>query len=357
MLFGGINIDSTAGQTIRVIVITVVAFLVALMTTPFWCRLIKKYQFGKQIRNAEEAPVYNKFHKKKEGTPTAGGIIIWFTVLILALGIGFLDFLFDGLWSYLNFIDRAQTYLPLAALIFAAILGLLDDYLGVLRIGGSNGGGLKIRYKLIAYAVVAAVGAWWFFFKLDWDVITVPFFGNFEIGWWYIPLFVFIIIASAFSANETDGLDGLLGGVSLFGFAALTVVAFVLGRYHLAAFGGAVIGALLAFLWFNIYPARFFMGDTGSMSLGITLGVVAMLTNTVLLLPFFAIILVAESLSVIIQLASKKIWKRKIFLSTPVHHHFEALGWPESQVTMRFWIISAVFSALGLVLFFLSRFL
>ena len=178
-----------------------------------------------------------------------------------------------------------------------------------------------------------------------------------QIGLWYIPLFIFVIVASAFSTNETDGLDGLAGGVLLFSFTALTAVAFILERYHLAAFGGATIGALLAFLWHNIYPARFFMGDTGSMSLGITLGVIAMLTNTALLLPFFAVILVVESLSVIIQMMSKKLFGRKIFHSTPIHHHFEALGWPESQITMRFWIVSAVFSTLGLAIFFLSRFL
>ncbi|MBI1960966.1 MAG: phospho-N-acetylmuramoyl-pentapeptide-transferase, partial [Candidatus Liptonbacteria bacterium] len=198
-------------------------------------------------------------------------------------------------------------------------------------------------------------GAWWFYFRLDWDVLYVPFFGNVAVDWWYIPIFIFIMTASAFSANETDGLDGLLGGVSLFAFAALTVVAFALNRYDLAAFGGVVIGSLLAFLWFNIYPAKFFMGDTGSMALGVTMGVIALLTNSALFLPFFAIILVVESLSVIVQMVSKKGFGRKIFLSTPIHHHFEAIGWPESEVTMRFWIISAVFAGLGLALFFLAR--
>lgn len=352
----GFAIDSTFGQAVRIIILTVAAFSVAIFATPFWFKLIQKYQLKKQIRTKEQAPVFNKFHQKKEGTPTGGGVIIWSTVLILALVFGFLNYIFDGFWKYLNFIDRSQTYLPLAALLFAALLGLLDDYLGVIKTGGSSGGGLKIRFKLVAYTLIAAVGAWWFYFKLDWHVINIPFFGNFEIGFWYIPLFMFIIIASAFSANETDGLDGLLGGSSLFAFVALTAVAFVLGRYELAAFGGAIIGALLAFLWFNIYPAKFFMGDTGSMSLGITMGVIALLTNTVLLLPFFAIILVAESISVIIQMVSKKFFKKKVFLSAPFHHHFEALGWPESQVTMRFWIISAVFASLGLVLFFLARF-
>ncbi len=354
-MIGLLGLNFIFGQAIRVILITVIAFLVALTLTPFWFRIIKKYQMRKQIRTADQAPIYNKLHKAKEGTPTAGGLIIWTTVVLLALFFSLMALIFDGNWEYLNFIDRAETYLPLAALLIAALLGLFDDWLGVLKVG-SNGGGLKVRYKLIAYTLIAAVGAWWFYFKLDWHVINIPFLGNFEIGFWYIPLFMFIIIASAFSANETDGLDGLLGGVSLFAFVALTAVAFVLGRYHLAAFGGAIIGSLLAFLWFNIYPAKFFMGDTGSMSLGITMGVVAMLTNTVLLLPFFAIILVAESLSVILQMISKKMLKKKIFLSTPVHHHFEALGWPESQVTMRFWIISAVFASFGLVIFFLARF-
>lgn len=344
-------------QTVRVLILTSIAFFAALAVTPFWSRFLKSHQLKKQIRGETQTPIYHKFHEKKVGTPTAGGVIIWSTVLGLALLFWLLGRFFDGPWRYFNFVNRAETYLPIAALLLAALLGLIDDWLGVLGLGGASGGGLKIRHKSILYIIAAAVGAWWFYFRLNWDVLYVPFLGNVQIGAWYIPFFVFIIFASAFSANETDGLDGLLGGVSLFAFVALTTVAFVLHRYDLAAFGGAMIGALLAFLWYNIYPARFFMGDTGSMSLGITIGVISLLTNTALLLPFFAVILVVESLSVLIQLASKRLRGKKVFLSTPIHHHFEALGWPESQVTMRFWIVSAVFCAAGLVVFFLSRFL
>ncbi|MEY4731742.1 MAG: phospho-N-acetylmuramoyl-pentapeptide transferase [Candidatus Parcubacteria bacterium] len=310
----------------------------------------------KQIRTKEAAPVYNQFHEKKAGTPNAGGIIIWTTVGGLALLFALMDMLFDGQWNYFNFIDRRETYLPLATFLGAAVIGIVDDWFGTLRIG-PNGGGLKVRHKLLIYTVLAAIGAWWFFFKLERQELVIPFLGPFDIGLWYILFFMFIVVATAFSANETDGLDGLFGGTALFAFLALTAVAFSTGLYHLAAFGGAVIGALLAFLWYNIYPAKFFMGDTGSMSLGITIGVLAMLTNTALLLPFFAFILVMESLSVIVQLGSKTLFGRKLFRSTPIHHHFEALGWPESQVTMRFWIISAVGCAVGLALFFLSRFL
>lgn len=344
-------------QTVRIILLTTIAFLVALAVTPFWYKFLKKRGFSKQIRAREGAPIYYELHEKKAGTPTGGGIIIWSTILTIAAVFWFFGKLFDGGWLYLSFINRAETYLPLVFLLIAALIGFLDDWFGVIKIGGAPGGGLKIRYKLVAYTFIAAIGAWWFYFKLGWNAIFVPFLGNFVIGPWYIPIFMFVIIASAFSANETDGLDGLLGGASLFAFVALTTVSFVLHRFDLAAFGGVTIGALLAFLWFNIYPAKFFMGDTGSMSLGIVIGVIAMLTNTTLVLPFFTIILVVEAISVIIQISSKRFLKRKIFLSTPIHHHFEALGWPESQVTMRFWIVSAVFSSFGLVIFFLSRFL
>ncbi len=343
-------------ESIRVMTLTAISFMAALLITPLWYGFIKKHHVRKQIREKDNTPVFHKFHEKKAGTPTAGGVIIWGTALIIAFVFLVLSAFFDGRWDYFNFVSRAETYLPLAFLFLAAFFGLVDDWLGALGIGGASGGGLKVRYKIVLYLILASIGAWWFYFRLGWDVLYIPFVGNVAIGPWYIPIFMFIIVASAFSANETDGLDGLLGGVSLFAFVSLTTVAFVLGRYDLAAFGGVMIGALLAFLWFNIYPAKFFMGDTGSMSLGITIGVISMLTNTALFLPFFVLIFVLESLSVIIQLASKKFLGRKVFLSTPIHHHFEALGWPESQVTMRFWIVSAVSSALGLALFFLSRF-
>lgn len=343
-------------QAIRVIVLTTIGFVTAFVIGPAWLRFIQKHHFGKQIRSSEDTPVFSSLHQKKMGTPTGAGVMIWGAVLILAVVFSLLGQLWGGIWDYFNFVDRAETYLPLAALLIAAVLGFWDDWLGALRIGGAQGGGLQVRHKAIIYILLAALGAWWFYYRLEWDVLAIPFLGTFSIGAWYIPIFMFIIFASAFSANETDGLDGLLGGVSLFAFIALAVVAFTLERYNLAVFSGVVIGALLAFLWFNIYPARFFMGDTGSMSLGITMGVIAMLTNSALLLPLFGFILVIESLSVIIQLLSKLIRKKKVFLSTPLHHHFEALGWPESQVTMRFWIVSAVMSGIGLIIYFLSKF-
>ncbi len=343
-------------EAVRVTILTTLSFIIALVVTPLWFKFLKRYKFGKQLRNGGETPIFTELHKNKAGTPTGGGLIFVSTVIFMAIFFDVMNHLFDGVWNYFNFVDRAETYLPIAAFAIAALFGLLDDWLGVLKLGGASGGGLKIRQKAVVYLLIACVGAWWFYFRLGWNVLAIPFVGNVTIGWWYIPIFIFIIFAAAFSANETDGLDGLLGGVSLFAFVSLATVAFVLHRYDLAAFSGVVIGALLAFLWYNIYPAKFFMGDTGSMSLGITIGIIAMLTNTTLILPFFTIILVIESLSVIIQVVSRKCRHgKKVFRSAPIHHHFEALGWPESQVTMRAWIVSAVFCALGLVIFFLSH--
>jgi len=341
------------GEVTRLLILTSVSFLVAFSATPILTHFLFKYRLGKQIRT-EGAPIFAKIHSGKEGTPTMGGILIWSTVLILALGFWFLSLFFDGIFSKLNFLSRSQTFLPLGALIFAAILGFIDDLLGIFRIG-PKGGGLSMKRKIFLYTLIAAVCAYWFYFKLEWDIFYVPFLGNFSVGIWYLPIFVFIIVATAFSANETDGLDGLAGGVLLFAFAALGALAFTQEHYDLAAFTGVIIGALLAFLWFNIYPARFFMGDTGAMSLGVTLGIVAMLTNAAMLLPLIAFVLVFESGSVIIQVLSKKFRWEKIFLSTPIHHHFEAMGWPETKVTMRFWIISAVTAAIGLIIGLLGK--
>ncbi len=344
-------------EAIRALIIFALSFVTAIFLTAVFLHLIEKINLKKvNIRDEQSAPIFHQLHEKKSATPTMGGVIIWGSVIGLAILFLIFQKFLDGFGDYFSFVNRAETYLPLMAMLLAATLGLIDDLFGILGIG-PHGGGLKIKHKLLLYLAVAALGAWWFYFKLGFDTLYIPFFGQIFIGWWYIPFFIFILMASAFAANETDGLDGLLGGTMLFAFGALSVVAFVLHRYDLAMMGTAILGSLLAFLWFNIYPARFFMGDTGSMALGITLGVMAMMTNTALFLPFFALIPVIETLSVIVQVISKKVFKKKIFLSTPIHHHFEAIGWPESRVTMRFWIVSAMGAVFGLVVFFLARFI
>lgn len=314
----------------------VLSFVVAFALTPLLTHILYKYKLGKKIREndvtGKAAPVFQKLHASKENTPTMGGVLIWVVVALVTLLFNF---------------SRGQTWLPLFALVAVGILGAVDD---LLNIYGSKNKGMRTRHKMIWLLLIVGFGAWWFFSKLGWNEINIPFFGDFAIGWWYILLFMFIIVAAANAVNITDGLDGLAGGLLVFAYLAFAGIAFFQGHLALAAFCATIVGALLAFLWFNIYPARFFMGDTGSMALGATLGVIAMLTNTALILPIIALVFVIETLSVIVQLISKKFWHRKVFLSSPLHHHFEAKGWPETKVTMRFWVIGAVCAVVGLVL-------
>lgn len=338
---------------IKILILGTTSFVIAFLATPLLTHFLYKYRLGKQIRDEASAPIMSRLHQAKQGTPTMGGVLIWGTTLLLAL-----IFYYLSGWRLipggLNFLDRGETWLPLGVLVSSALVGLIDDWFNVKGFG-PKGGGIRMRYKLIIYTAIAVVGAWWFYFKLDWTVFYLPWVGQVDIGGWYIPLFIFIIVATAFSVNEIDGLDGLAGGTLLAAFAAFGVIAFTLGKNNLAAFCAVIVGSLLAFLWFNINPARFFMGDTGAMSLGVTLGVVAMLTNSLWLLPIIGFLFVLESLSVIIQLVSKKTTGQKIFLSTPFHHHLEAIGWSEPKIVMRFWVIAAVLAGIGIIFFLIDR--
>lgn len=342
---------------IRILFLTAVAFLFAIAWTPLLTHFLFKYKMGKSIRNSGNTPIFSKLHAGKAGTPTMGGILVWVTVLVIALSLYYLATLTDiTVFKNLNFLSRGETLLPLGALVATALVGFFDDWLDVRGKGVFGGGGLKVWHRLLIYTLIAMVGAWWFYFKLDWDTFHVPFFGDIQLGWSYMLIFVFVIVATSFSVNETDGLDGLAGGVLMTSFAAYGVISFAEQRYDLATFCGVIVGALLAFLWFNINPARFFMGDTGAMSLGVTLGVIAMLTNSALILPIIGFVFVMESMSVIIQMTSKKLrGGKKVFLSSPIHHHFEALGWSEPKIVMRFWVIAQVSAAIGLVALLLDK--
>ena len=344
-------------QIIRILILTSLSFAFAFLATPLLTHFLYKYKLGKHIRDNGVTPIFTKMHAHKEGTPTMGGVLIWGTLLVFILAFFYLAKFFPGfIFEKMNFFSRAETLLPLGVLILSAIVGFFDDWLDIRGKGIFAGGGLRMKHRLLIYTIIALVGALWFYFKLDWTILNIPFFGNFEIGWWYIPFFIFVIVATAFSVNETDGLDGLAGGTLLIAFASYSVIAFSQGRYDLAVFCGVIIGALTAFLWFNINPARFFMGDTGAMSLGVTLGVIAMLTNTAFILPIVGIIFVIESFSVIIQIGSRKLRHgKRVFLSAPIHHHFQAIGWSETKIVMRFWLISGIFSAVGLVIFLLDK--
>lgn len=323
----------------KMIWLALASFVIAFTLTPMFTSFLYKNNLGKRIRASKDTPIYSEMHAKKSGTPTMGGILIWLTVAILTL-------LFN--------LERSSTWLPLFALVATGVVGAIDDLMNI-RGQGPNGGGMRFRDKFILYTAIAAAGAWWFYTKLEWNQIHIPGFGDYIIGFWYVPLFIAVLVWMAFSSNETDGLDGLAGGIFAYSYGAYAFIALMQGREGLAAFCATVTGALLAFLWFNIPPARFFMGDTGSMALGITLGVIAFLTNTVAVLPIITLIFVIEGLSFVIQYVSKKVRGKKVFLSSPLHHHLEAVGWPEYKITMRFWIIGMISAAVGIVIAIIGR--
>ncbi len=359
MQFAQIQTIPEVFNVLKVLSTGIIAFALAFAITPIWTHILYKYKIGIKIKssdvNGEKLTFVNKLHAHKAGTPTMGGVIMWFSILILVFAS---HFIFPWLAESLNvssiarldFLSRKQVWLPLFALVSAGILGLFDDFLSVRGWGKNKGGGIKFAMRFGWLIAIAAAGGWWFYYKLGWDVLHVPAVGDFNIGLWYIPLFIFVILFSAISSNETDGLDGLNGGVLLVAFFSFAIIAFFQNKVDLASFCAAMAGVILAFLWFNIAPARFMMGDTGAVSLGTTLGVVAMLTNSALVLFLIVLVYVLESGSVIIQLSSKKFFHRKVFLAAPLHHHFEALGWPECKIVMRAWIFTMVTALIGVIM-------
>ena len=315
-------------------------FILAMGLTPLYTFFAYKYEFWKKQKTAsvtgEALTVVNKLHAKKiaRHIPTMAGVIGVIAVVVLTV--------------LLN-LKREQTWLPLAGLAGGAAIGLIDD---ILNVWGSNrkDAGLRAPVKFAMIIALSGFLAWFFAFKLHFTTVMIPFIGNFEIGYWMVPLFIFAIVATSNAVNISDGLDGLAGGLLSAAFGAFGIIALVQNQHNLAAFCFTVLGALLAYLWFNVYPARFFMGDVGSFAWGTSLGVVAILTNSLLLLPVIGLIFVIEAGSSAIQIFSKKVFKRKVFISAPINHHLEATGWEETKITMRFWIIGMVTAFVGIIL-------
>lgn len=349
---------------IKVLGLAAMASIVAVFWCPVLINFLYKHKLWKKTArtktiSGEDAVVFNNLHKERETrAPRMGGLLIWITTCIIML----IFFLFSLIFPnsqlvHFNFLSRSQTWLPLFTLISASILGLIDDILvvssspvkfffGKTWAGKYIGGGLSFRKRFLIVALIGLIGSVWFYQKLGWDVITIPLLGQVSLGFFYIPLFIIVMIA-CWSGGIIDGLDGLAGGTFASIFGAFTIIAFSQGKVDLAAFCAVIVGTLFAFLWFNIPPARFYMGETGILGLTTVMSVVAFLTDSVFVLPIIAGLLVIETGSVIIQLLSKKFRKKKIFLSSPIHHHLEAIGWPQYKITMRFWIIGIVLAIIG----------
>ncbi len=413
------------------------AFILGLLLTPGFVSFLRKNKLGKQLRvetlDGREASVFRKYHEKKFGTPTMGGVLIWGAIVLTIAFSRFLSYV--GVLEN-SLLQRGQVYIPLFMLVSLGILGAIDDYLNIvganeeqwnrllpkirlwfigaiclIAVGlaaafwfgslesllvipfagrpdvgviglavlllflfvmllflGFSGAvvddvlrrfvmregrkrGLGVLPKITTLLLLSFTAAGWFYFKNGYDGIVIPFWGEITLGWWYIPFAMFVIIGTANAVNVTDGLDGLAGGLLVIAFGAFGALAFLQGLTVLAAFCAITVAAVAAFLWHNVPPALFFMGDTGSLSLGGVLAVIALMTDQVLLLPLIGVVFVIEMLSVILQLTSKKLrGGKKIFRAAPIHHHFEALEWGESKVTMRLWIIGAFCAVLGVII-------
>jgi phospho-N-acetylmuramoyl-pentapeptide-transferase len=342
-----ISVDTNT--LIRVLLLGFMGFLVSTLITPLFTTLAYKYKWWKQPRTVDAtgkpATMLMKIHAEKNRPhrmPTMAGIIFVVAATLVTL-------VFN--------LSREETWLPLAAFVGAAGVGLLDDIINV-RGDGTGIAGMRSKIKLLLTTIVALVGGWYFWDKLDVTSIHIPgMVEPWHLGWVIVPLFVLVVVATANAVNITDGQDGLAGGLASTAFATYAVIAALEGRFGVAGFCLAIVGGLLSYTWFNIPPARFFMGDIGSFALGTALGVVAMITDTVLILPIIGFVFVIEAGSSLIQILSKKLRNgKKVFLIAPIHHHFVVLGWPSTKVTMRFWVIGQVCAVLGLIVFLLGRY-
>lgn len=347
-------------NVLKVLTPVALSFFIGILITPLLTHFLYKHKMwkkraGKLDPSGHQTPIFNQLHAHKEvGTPRLGGIVIWGSVLLTAIILAALASFFPSdLAAKLNFLSRSQTWIPFGTLIFASLVGLVDDWLEIRGNGGP--GGMSFQKRLVVVLILGLIIAWWLYAKLGMNTLFLPFWGDLIIGWWLIPLFL-LVITALFSSGVIDGLDGLAGGVMSIIFASYAVIAFFENQINLAAFCAAVAGGILAFLWFNVPPARFYMSETGILGLTTTLAAVAFLTNSVLVLPLIALPLALTSLSDVIQLSSKKLRQgKKVFRVAPLHHHFEALGWPAEKVVMRYWIIGVISAILGVIIILIGR--
>lgn len=331
----------TTDNLIRILSFGFLAFALSMLITPVYTTVAYRQRWWKRQRtealSGAPATVYQKLHaaKHKRNIPTMAGLIFVISIAVITL-------IFN--------LDRGQTWLPLAGLLGAAAIGLADDVMNIRSTGGVAG--MSAKLKLFLHSLVALAGGWWFYAKLDVSSVYLPWIHEWQIGIFVILLFWLVVIATANSVNITDGLDGLAGGLLTSSFAAYALIAALDHQFFLAGFCLTVVGALLSYTWFNIHPARFFMGDVGAFALGTALGIIAMQTNTLYILPIIGAVYVVETGSVIVNRLSRKLRHgKKVFLSSPLHHHFEAIGWPETKVTMRFWILGQVAAVAGVIAF------
>lgn len=339
-----IELGDLSVHIVRILFLSFLGFCIAILTTPIYTHFAYKNNWWKKKRTTsvtgEKLEVISKLSTRKRQVPTMAGIIMIVAVTIVTV-------LFN--------LSREQTWLPLAALIGGGLVGLLDDIINV-RGSGTGVAGLRAPIKFAMMIVVSLIGAWFFYYKLGYTTIHLPYIGDLTVGILLIPIFILAVVSTGNAVNISDGLDGLAGGLLLSAYTTFGIIALFQGNFGISAFCMTVSGTLLAYTWFNIPPARFFMGDVGSFAMGTSLGVVAMLTDTLFLLPIVGLVFVLEAGSTLFQISSKKIFHKRIFIAAPLHHHLEAKGWEKTKVTMRFWILGVIFSIAGLIIAVIGKY-
>lgn len=333
--------DTFQNETFYGLILALSAFFLATFLTPIYTYFAYKYKFWKKQKQdtvtGEKLKVVARLHAAKIARhfPTMAGIVGVATVFIV---------------TCICNLNREQTWLPLAGFVGGSFVGFIDDIINVFG-SGKGAAGLRAPVK---FAMITAIGlflGYWFAVKLGWTSIEVPFVGDWQVGVVGMMLiFAFAVVATSNAVNISDGLDGLAGGLALMAYGAYAIIALFQGQWMLTGFCLTVVGWLLSYIWFNVPPARFMMGDTGSFAIGAGLGVVAMMTNAFFLLPIIGILFVVEAGSSLIQIFWKKVFHKKLFVSAPIHHHLEASGWGEAKIVMRFWVIAGVFAILGVFL-------
>ncbi len=345
---------------VKVMVPAAMAFTVGIGITPILTHFLYKHKVwkvagneGKKSLDGTHAEEFNKLHAQEElKTPRMGGIVIWGSALITVLLVTLIAKIMPNATTIkMDFLSRDQTWIPFLTLILGALVGFVNDLLDVSK----SGVGMSLKRRLLFVLTMSSFIGWWFYEKLDVVSVSIPFDGALYVGIFIIPLFMLMTLA-LYASGVIDGIDGLSGGVFASIFAGYSLIAFQQNQINLAAFCAMLVGALLAFLWFNVPPARFYMTETGTMALTLTLSTIAFMTDSmgggigISVLPVIGFLLVATVASNIVQIISKKYRGKKILRIAPLHHHFEAIGWSSPKVTMRYWILSIIFVFVGVIL-------
>lgn len=341
---------------LKIFLPSVFAFLFGILFTYLFAPAMYRMRLWKRVSRLQNddamSEEFKKLHnaeseKAETGTPRVGGIIIWGSVFIMILIMFILSKTIGGeIYEKLDFLSRGQTLLPLIALLFGGLFGLFEDFLEIFVDQEKNR--IPKSYLICSVVVIGFLMSLWFFNKLGMHGVYVPFTGYWNLGIWFIPFFIMVVLGT-FSSRVIDGIDGLAGGVMTIAFGTYGVIAYIQNQVDIATLCFVIAGAILAFLWFNIPPAKYYMGETGMLGLTLTLAVIAFLTDAVFILPIVGFMLVLTSFSSFTQIMTKKYLGKKVFRIAPIHWHFHALGWSRERIVMRYWVITLMLAVLSII--------